>query len=58
VGSALTTEQKAIRLLQALERSGRAVSSVVVEGRRIEVKLGGGPIVDEFDGVKMRHDKA
>ncbi len=56
--SSATTEQKAIRLLQALERSGKAVSSVVVEGRRIEVKFEGGLPSDEFERLEMRHGKA
>ncbi len=58
VSSAITTEQKAIRLLEALERAGRSVSSVVVEGRRIEVKFVGELAVDEFERIEMRHDKA
>ena len=57
VNSATTTEQKAIRLLQAVERAGKAVSSVVVEGRRIEVKFDGGQLVDEFERIEMRHGK-
>lgn len=56
--SSATTEQKAIRLLQALERTGKAVSSVVVEGRRIEVKFEGGLPGDEFERLEMRHGKA
>ncbi|MCK0103336.1 hypothetical protein [Pseudohalocynthiibacter sp. F2068] len=58
MSSATTTEQKAIRLLQALERAGKSVSSVVVEGRRIEVKFEGVPTVDEFERIEMRHGKA
>lgn len=56
--SSATTEQKAIRLLHALERAGKAVSSVVVEGRRIEVKFDGGLPSDEFERLEMRHGKA
>lgn len=56
--SSATTEQKAIRLLQAMERTGKAVSSVVVEGRRIEVKFDGGLPSDEFERLEMRHGKA
>lgn len=55
MSSATTTEQKAIRLLEALERAGKAVTSVVVEGRRIEVKFEGGTTADEFDRIDMRH---
>lgn len=57
VSSAGTTEQKAIRLLEALERTGKAVTSVVVEGRRIEVKFEGGVPTDEFERIDMRHGK-
>lgn len=57
MSSANATEHKAIKLLKALERSGKTVSSVVVEGRRIEVKFDGGSIVDEFDRIDMRHGK-
>lgn len=58
LSSATTTEQKAIRLLEALERAGKAVTSVVVEGRRIEVKFDGVQTTDEFERIEMRHDKA
>ncbi|WP_278922587.1 hypothetical protein [Pseudophaeobacter profundi] len=45
-------------MLQALERAGKAVSAVVVEGRRIEVKFESGSTVDEFERIEMRHGKA
>nr|WP_309503596.1 hypothetical protein [uncultured Roseovarius sp.] len=57
MSAAKTTEQKAIKLLKALESAGKAVSSVVVEGRRIEVKLSVVQTADEFDGIDMRHGK-
>lgn len=57
MSAAKTTEQKAIRLLKALEGAGKAVTSVVVEGRRIEIMLSGGQSVDEFEGIDMRHGK-
>lgn len=58
LSAATATEQKAIRLLEALERAGKTVSSVVVEGRRIEVKFEGVSVVDEFEGIEMRYGKA
>ena len=51
-------EKKALSLLSAVELSGRTVSSVVVEGHRIEVVLASSNKVDDFDGIDMRHDKA
>ena len=57
MSSATTTERKAISLLEALERAGKAVTSVVVEGRRIEVKFEGGVARDEFERIDMRHGK-
>ncbi|MEP4038261.1 hypothetical protein [Pseudophaeobacter sp.] len=56
--SSATTEQKAIKLLEALEHAGKSVSSVVVEGRRIEVKFEGCLPSDEFAKIEMRHGKA
>ena len=53
-----SVERKALSLLSALENSGRSVSRVVVEGRRIEVVLTSGDGLDEFDRIDMRHDKA
>jgi hypothetical protein len=50
-------EAKALSLLSALEASGRPVSRVVLEGRRIEVVLTSNENVDEFDRIDMRHDK-
>ena len=53
-----TIEKKALSLLSALERAGKSVSSVAVEGRRIEILLSTGEAVDEFDKLEMRHGKA
>jgi len=50
-------EQQALSLIAALEKAGKAVSSVAVEGRRIEVVLSSGESVDEFDRIDMRHGK-
>ena len=52
-----TVEQKALSLLAALERSGKAVSRISIEGRRIEICLTTGETPDEFDRIDMRHDK-
>ncbi len=55
--TARTIEQKALSLLKTLEASGKAVSSISVEGRRIELVLSSGERVDEFDRIDMRHGK-
>ena len=51
-------EQKALSLLAALEVAGKSVTSVAVEGQRIEFVLSSGETVDEFDRIEMRHGKA
>jgi phage gp29-like protein len=51
-------EQRAIALLRAVEKAGKTVSRVVVDGRRIELELASGESVDEFDRIDMRHGKA
>lgn len=50
-------EQKAIGLLSAFEKAGKAVSRVIVEGRKIEVVLASGESADDFDRIDMRHGK-
>ena len=50
-----TVEQKALNLLAALERAGKSVSGIVLDGRRIEVTLATGENHDEFDRIDMRH---
>lgn len=55
--SARTTEQKALSLLRLLESTGKSVSAVAVEGRRIEIMLASGESVDEFERIDMRHGK-
>lgn len=52
-----TLEQKALSLLKALENAGKPVSSIAVEGRRIEIVLSSGDRLDEFDRIDMRHGK-
>ncbi len=52
-----TIDQRVLSLLRTLEASGRFVSSVAVEGRRIEFVLASGESLDEFDGIEMRHGK-
>ena len=51
------TEQRALQLLKALETAGKTVSSIVIEGRRIEVVLSSGQAIDEFERIDMRHGK-
>ena len=53
-----TLEDKALSLLAAFERAGRAVNRVVIDGRRIELELASGEDSDEFDRIDMRHGKA
>jgi hypothetical protein len=51
-------EKKALRLLDALERAGRPVSRVTIDGRKIEFVFERGEDADEFDRIDMRHGKA
>ena len=55
--SARNLEEKALSLLAAFENAGRAVSRVVIEGRRIELELAMGEDSDEFSRIDMRHGK-
>jgi hypothetical protein len=55
--SVKTIEQRVLSLLTSLESSGRFVTSVAVEGRRIEFVLASGESLDDFDGIDMRHGK-
>lgn len=50
-------ETKALSLLQAFERSGKSVTSVIVEGRKIELVFSQPSPEDEFEGINMRHGK-
>jgi hypothetical protein len=56
----MTMEQKAIGLLNALERAGKSVVRVTIEGKKIEVELAvnGSEASDQFEGLNLRHDKA
>jgi hypothetical protein len=57
--AAITIEQKALSLCHAFERSGKIVTRVVIEGRKIEVVLQVAETQpDEFERIDMRHDKA
>jgi len=56
--SASKLEQTALSMLKALERSGKAVSRVTLNGRRIEFEFEKGDEPDDFDGIDMRHGKA
>ncbi len=51
-------EVQALRLLKTFEQAGKSVSSVKIEGRKIEVVLAKGEDADEFDGIDMRHGQA
>ncbi|MFT6604855.1 MAG: hypothetical protein ACJA2X_000031 [Halocynthiibacter sp.] len=50
-------EQKAIGLLRAFESAGKPVSRVMIDGRKIELVLEQSKVIDEFEGIDMRHDK-
>ena len=55
--SAKQIELRALSLLTTFEKAGKLVRRVTIEGRRIEIELTQGEIVDEFDGIEMSHDK-
>ncbi|MBM2291434.1 hypothetical protein JQX09_05915 [Sulfitobacter pseudonitzschiae] len=57
MAAAGTLEQKALSLINTLERAGKTVRSIAVEGRRIEVVLAKGENLDEFERIDMRHGK-
>ncbi|MEX5563241.1 hypothetical protein SM764_07450 [Pseudophaeobacter sp. 1A16562] len=52
-----TIEQKAIGLLNAFERAGKAVARISVEGRKIEIILSKPTPKDEYERIDMRHGK-
>ena len=52
-----TIEEKALRLLNAFERTGRSVGRVIVDGKKIELVLHDPATMDEFERIDMRHDK-
>lgn len=43
--------------MNTLEKAGKSVSRVIVEGRRIEVELLTREDSDEFDRIDMRYGK-
>ena len=51
-------ERKALNMLKMLEGTGRTVSRVVIEGKRMEFELTADETADEFDGIDMRHGQA
>ena len=53
-----TIEEKALSALAAFERAGRSVSSVTLDGRKIELVLKIHDEADEFERIDMRHGKA
>jgi hypothetical protein len=55
--AASTIEQRALSLFNTFEKSGRTVSRVTIEGRKIELVLSNEQVVDEFEGIDMRYDK-
>jgi hypothetical protein len=55
--SAAKVEQRALSLLNTFENAGKSVSRVTIEGRKIELVLSKEKVVDEFEGIDMRHGK-
>ena len=53
--SARKIELQALGLLNTFESAGKAVSRVIVDGRKIEFVLAQREEVDEFDRIDMRH---
>jgi hypothetical protein len=52
-------EQQALRMLDDLERRGRSVSRVTIEGKRVEFEFAKSEEgSDEFDGLDMKYGKA
>lgn len=50
-------ETKALSIIEAFERSGKKVSRVILDGRRIEVELVCVEDQDSFAHVDMRYGK-
>lgn len=51
-------EIKALSIIEAFERSGKKVSRVILDGRRIEVELVCVEEQDIFSDIDMRYGKA
>lgn len=56
--SATKTHQQALSFLNTLEKAGKSVSRVTIDGRKIMVDLAKPEAPDEFDEVEMRYDQA
>lgn len=50
----LTVQERAMRLVRALEDTGKKVRTVIIRGRDIEVELDTGPVGDDYDLVEYR----
>ena len=50
----LTVQERAMRLVRALEDAGKKVRKVIIRGRDIEVELDTGPVGDDYDLVEYR----
>lgn len=55
--SASSIEQKALGLLTAIENTGKTVSRISIDGRKIEIVLAAYIGEDEFEGIDMQHGK-
>lgn len=52
-----SSDQKALALLRAFEQAGKEVSSIAIDGRKIELTFLQSERQDEFDRIEMCHDK-
>lgn len=50
----LSNEQRALRYMEALERAGKVVRKVVIEGNRVELELVTSEKLSPFDMVDMK----
>ena len=55
--SGSSIEQRALSLVNAFEKSGRTVTGITIDGKKIELVLDIVQPIDEFDKIGMRHDK-
>ena len=51
---ALTVQERAMRLVRALEDAGKKVRKVIIRGRDIEIELETGQVRDDYDLVEYR----
>ena len=54
----IPTEQRAMRLVREFEGVGKSVSSIAIEGGRIEIGFSHPELGDDFDKIEMRYGEA